>query len=45
MYCGEVVDISQPLLPMGMKTPSCISIELRVKETGETAHCPPWKRI
>ena len=24
MYCGEVVEISQPLLPMGMKTPSCM---------------------
>src|ERR1700704_50073 len=24
MYCGEGVDISQPLLPMGMKTPSCM---------------------
>src|SRR5689334_4650183 len=24
MYCGDVVLISQPLLPMGMKTPSCI---------------------
>jgi hypothetical protein len=21
LYCGEVVEISQPLLPMGMKTP------------------------
>ena len=21
MYCGEVVEISQPLLPIGMKTP------------------------
>ena len=24
MYCGDVVLISQPLLPMGMKTPSCM---------------------
>ena len=24
MYCGLVVEISQPLLPMGMKTPSCM---------------------
>ena len=23
LYCGEVVEISQPLLPMGMNTPSC----------------------
>ncbi len=26
MYCGEVVEISQPLLPMGMKTPSCMGV-------------------
>src|SRR5271155_3098175 len=25
MYCGEVVEISQPLLPIGMKTPSCMA--------------------
>src|ERR1700730_16228462 len=24
MYCGDVVLISQPLLPIGMKTPSCM---------------------
>src|SRR5882762_8775250 len=24
LYCGEVVEISQPLLPIGMNTPSCI---------------------
>jgi hypothetical protein len=24
MYCGEFVDTSQPLLPMGMKTPTSI---------------------
>src|ERR1700736_6761756 len=33
MYGGEVVDISQPLLPMGMKTPSCIAVELLTNET------------
>src|SRR4051794_3524971 len=25
LYWGDVVEISQPLLPMGMKTPSCIA--------------------
>ena len=25
MYCGEVVEISQPLFPIGMKTPMSIS--------------------
>jgi hypothetical protein len=26
MKRGEVVEISQPLLPMGMKTPTCIAL-------------------
>jgi hypothetical protein len=26
MYCGLVVLISQPLLPIGMNTPSCIAL-------------------
>ncbi len=26
LYCGDVVEMSQPLLPIGMKTPICILI-------------------
>jgi len=26
MYCGEVSEMSQPLLPMGMKTPTCMDV-------------------
>src|SRR5580704_12919892 len=37
MYCGDVVEISQPLLPMGMKTPSCMGnvLERPVKIAGD----------
>src|SRR5882757_5296053 len=29
LYCGELVEISQPLLPIGMKTPISIGVFLR----------------
>jgi hypothetical protein len=32
LYCGEVVEISHPLLPMGIKTPTCMMLA-----SGETA--------
>jgi hypothetical protein len=28
LYCGEVVEISQPLLPIGMKTPISMRFDL-----------------
>src|SRR4051812_2815188 len=34
LYCGEVVEISQPLLPMGMKTP----ISMRLRSSGKGSH-------
>ena len=29
MYCGDVAEIIQPLLPMGMKTPISMRSDLR----------------
>jgi hypothetical protein len=29
LYCGEVVEISQPLLPMGMKTPISMGADVQ----------------
>src|ERR1700731_1371521 len=36
-YWGEAFEISRPLLPIGIKTPSCICIELRTDRRGEMA--------
>jgi hypothetical protein len=40
MYCGEVVDISQPLLPIGRKTPSCMGIALQMTKRWRCCHAP-----
>ena len=40
MYCGEVVEISQPLLPIGMKTP----ISMLALAFGQVA-CRRWLRV
>jgi len=34
LYCGEVVEISQPLLPIGIKTPSCMCLASHLRYTG-----------
>ena len=40
MYCGDVVEISQPLLPIGMNTPSCMDASFR----RELGRCWPVRR-
>ena len=41
MYCGEVVEISQPLLPMGMKTPRSMARSFRTARRGRDARPIP----
>jgi hypothetical protein len=40
MYCGELAEISQPLLLIGMKTPMSMELPLSLRPaTGQQAAC------